>query len=226
MIYTNPAPYLESTLLKLESKVSDIMSLYEDAKKYLFKGVCILPRFVSTIYKEREVSNLVPPKIITVVGFPLGLESENLPNVLDYVDEVDMVMNVGAFLDHLYWNVKNDILMVRNKIGNQKVLKVIIETTKLEEKELIEVVKFLNDMPINVVKTNTGFFKDRKRCLEEDVQIIKEYTQHLIKASGGIDNYLQVSNLINYGVDFIGTSNAVKIEKEYLKFINEEWRYE
>lgn len=220
-----PSPHIDHTLLKLDAVEKDIIRLMKDDRLCNFRSLCIYPKYIPIIYTKRLYWDCYP-RISTVVGFPNGFDHVvELPNEIIYADEVDMVWNVDAYLQGDLKRVEEEIRMVRDFIGKYKYLKVIVETTKLTEEQLIDAVIFLNSMPIECIKTNTGLFKERKRLLEEDVRIIKKYIKNrAIKAAGGIKTFDEFLRLKYFGADIIGTSNGVSIQREYINRIGNPWK--
>ena len=65
----NLEQHIEHTLLKQDATKQELEKLFEEAKKYHFKGVCINPcnvKLAKEALKDTEVN------IVTVIGFPLG----------------------------------------------------------------------------------------------------------------------------------------------------------
>lgn len=208
--------YFDSTMLKAISTTSDIKKLCNDAKKYKFKAVCINPCYVSLAKELLKDTNV---KVCTVIGFPLGANTTyiKVEEVRDAInngtDEVDMVINVGALKEKNYDYVINEIKELRN-VSHNKILKVIIETCYLTEKEIIKMTEICNDTNVDFIKTSTGF--GTRGASIEDIEIINKYKSKdlKIKASGGIRNKVDAQKYIELGVSRIGTSNAVKMMEE------------
>lgn len=106
--------------------------------------------------------------------------------------------------------VQKDIEMVKNAIGN-KVLKVILETSYLNEEEITKVCEIAVLAQADYLKTSTGFASNG--ATEEDVRLMKKAVnnQAKIKASGGIRDLSTALTFIKLGVTRIGTSSGVKI---------------
>ncbi|MBQ9011787.1 MAG: deoxyribose-phosphate aldolase [Bacilli bacterium] len=205
--------YIDHTNLKMDAREKDIVKLCEEAIKYQFETVCVHPYYVSLAKELLKNSNV---GVCSVVGFPLGM---NTPKVKAFeavealengADEIDMVINVGALKDKDYDYVKREIEEVRDNIEG-KVLKVIIETSLLTEKEIIKMTEICNETFVNFIKTSTGF--GSRGASVEDVEIINKHKNDLleIKASGGIKTYKFMNELIEKGASRIGTSNGVAI---------------
>ena len=205
--------YIDHTLLKPSATTENIIQLCKEAKKYNFFAVCVNGSFVGLAKRELANSNI---KIVAVVGFPLGatapsikvLETKTCIN--DGADEIDMVINVGMLKSKDFKYVENEILAVKNEVGN-RVLKVIIETCYLTNEEKKTACKLAMNAGADFVKTSTGFGSNG--ATTKDILLMKEVVneQLKIKASGGISDKETALNYISMGVSRIGTSSGIKI---------------
>ena len=128
---------IDHTLLKSNATVEDIARLCNEAKNYEFYSVCVNPFYVELAKHYLQNTNI---KVACVVGFPLGanltatkvFEAKQAKN--DGADEIDMVMNIGAFKSKNYDYVLNEINAICESVDIP--VKVIIETSELEGDEL------------------------------------------------------------------------------------------
>jgi len=214
------AAYIDSTYLKPESSRYDIISLCEQAAAYGMAAVCINPCHVLLAQNILAESNV---KVCTVSGFPLGAECTatkvfaTRQALLDGANEVDMVVNLGAIKDHDWKYVRDEIeqVLVLEKDYLFE-LKVIVETALLSPEELAAVTELVSLSGADYIKTSTGF--SHRGVNMEDIQIINNHRSKdlKIKASGGIKDVDFALQLINAGVNRIGTSNAELLLKEYM----------
>lgn len=212
----NLADYIEHTLLKPEASKPELEKLFNEAKKYKFKGVCINPcnvKYASEFLKDTGI------KIVTVTGFPLGANLsevkalETQKAVEDGADEIDMVINIGALKNKDYNYVLNDIKSVR-KVCADKILKVIIETDLLTKEEIKKACELSAEAGADFVKTSTGFVKNGVGAKEEDVKLMYETVSPYglkVKASGGIRDKETAIRMLEAGAERLGTSSGVKI---------------
>ncbi|HEX3014122.1 MAG TPA: deoxyribose-phosphate aldolase [Methanobacterium sp.] len=213
------AKIIDHTNLKADATVEDIEKLCNEAKKYGFASVCVNPanvKLCTDFLRESDVN------VCTVISFPLGANTSKMKffETRDAIEfgatEVDMVMNIGALKSGLEEAVKADIKgVIAAAEGN--IVKVIIETALLTEKEKIRACNIVKDSGANFIKTSTGF--GHPGATVEDVALIKK-TVGLnvdIKASGGIDHIKTVFDMVKAGATRIGTSSSVKIMEELLK---------
>ena len=147
--------YIDHTNLKMDATSKDIAKLCHEAIEYGFENVCVNPCYVALAKDMLKDTNI---GVCTVVGFPLGATT---PKVKSYeaieacengADEIDMVINVGALKDKDYDFIKKEIEEVRDCIDG-KVLKVIIETSLLEDEEIIKMTEICNETFVNFIKT-------------------------------------------------------------------------
>ncbi|MCL6471673.1 MAG: deoxyribose-phosphate aldolase [Firmicutes bacterium] len=218
---------IDSTNLSPGATVRDIEQLCADAIKYNFASVVVNPFYVNIAYRLLRGSVV---KVGTVVGFPIGAittgaKVHETREAIDLgADEIDMVMNVGAFRSGLFDEVYNDIRAVveqarRGEVehGRDIIVKVIIETNLLEgDEQKIRAAQIVERAGADFVKTNTGFTGGGATV--EDVELLRANLSFEmgIKASGGIRTAQQAIALLNAGANRIGTSAGVQIiEQEF-----------
>lgn len=205
--------YIDHTLLRSSATKKDILDLCGQARKYGFKAVCVNPYFVSICKKALSDS---PVKISSVVGFPLGATTagakicEAIGAVSAGADEIDMVMNLGAFKSRDYGAVADEIRSVKKAIKD-KVLKVIIETSALSPAEIKKASRIAERAGADFIKTSTGF--GGRGATVEDIKLIKSAVSGKtgVKASGGIKSYKEAVKLIEAGATRIGSSSSIDI---------------
>ena len=209
----NLAHFIDHTNLSPDAKSIDIEDLCSEAIKYDFASVCLNPVYVpiaKSILKDSK------PIICSVVGFPLGADSAEMKYaearflIFNGVEEIDMVLNIGALKERNTNIIQKEIKKVVDA-AEGKIVKVIIETCLLNNHEKVLASKIVRDCGANFVKTSTGF--SASGATIDDVKLIKKTIgdEIGIKASGGIKNKEEVISFIQAGADRIGTSNGVKI---------------
>tara|TARA_Y100000768_G_scaffold49167_1_gene32058 strand:+ start:679 stop:1206 length:528 start_codon:yes stop_codon:yes gene_type:complete len=156
------------------------------------------------------------PKVCSVVGFPLGADSEEMKYaearflIFQGVDEIDMVMNIAFLKERKLDLVKNEIKKVV-EAADGNCVKVIIETSLLNQDEKALACNIVMESGAAFVKTSTGFSSSGATL--EDVRLIKKLVGDRvgIKASGGIKTKNEALKLIEAGATRIGTSRGVEI---------------
>ncbi len=211
------AKMIDHTLLSATTNVHDIKTLCQEALKYKFAAVCVNPIFVPMCVKLLKESSV---KVATVVGFPLGANSTEAKAfqarqlVKQGAQEIDMVMNIGAFKSGAYDLVRADIKAVVaatkiSAIGNGVLVKVIIETCYLTDKEIVKACNLAVEGKADFVKTSTGFGSGGAKV--EHINLMRKAVGREIgvKASGGIRTFQDAVDLIDAGANRIGASSGV-----------------
>lgn len=208
--------YIEHTLLKQDAVKEEFDKLYEEAKEYNFRGVCINPAYVSD---AKSALNGTDVKIVTVIGFPLGANKSEVKAfeakqaVADGADEIDMVINVTKLKDKDYDYVENDIKAVV-EASLPMIVKVILETDLLTDEEIKIASEISAKAGAKFVKTSTGFVKNGVGAKVEDVKLMHDTVSSkglFVKASGGVRSFEDAKKMIEAGATSIGTSSGVKI---------------
>ncbi len=210
--------YFDHTLLKPEATKDQIISLCKEAVKYDFYSVCVNSYRVKLASGFLENTDI---KIAAVVGFPLGamtIESktyEAITALRDGATEIDMVINIGALKDEDYEFVERDIFAVTSVAKDYNaIVKVIIETCLLTDKEKIKACELSEKAGAEFVKTSTGF--STSGATEADVALMRQTVgdRLKVKASGGIRSFETTKKMIDAGADRIGASAGAQIIKE------------
>lgn len=204
---------IDHTNLRPDALHSDIEILCKEAVQYKFASVCINPVYVSYAKSILKDEN---PKVCSVVGFPLGADSEEMKYaearflIFQGVDEIDMVMNTAFLKERKLDLVKNEIKKVV-EAADGNCVKVIIETSLLNQDEKALACNIVMESGAAFVKTSTGFSSSGATL--EDVRLIKKVVGDRvgIKASGGIKTKNEALKLIEAGATRIGTSRGVEI---------------
>jgi deoxyribose-phosphate aldolase len=150
--------------------------------------------------------------VISVSGFPFGADSiehkaAGAARVVDDgADEVDIVLNLGAFLSGDLDVVAADVAAVRKAIPG-KVLKVILETGLLAREQIEAAARICIGEGADFLKTCTGY--GPRGALVEDVEILRPFGR--VKASAGIRTRDQAVALAEAGAERLGTSAAAAI---------------
>ncbi len=200
--------HIDYTLLKADATKKDIFELCRKAIIKNCASVCIPSHFVKFAHECFPSLN-----ICTVVGFPLGNSttetkiSEAIEAINNGANEIDMVINISELKNENYEYVTDEINEIQNAIGDEHILKVIIETCYLTKQE-IRIISRLIDCftSATYIKTSTGF--GTRGATLEDIVTINSCIQFgtRIKASGGIRTLEEMKKYIALGCDRIGAS--------------------
>lgn len=211
---TNIHRFLEHTALSATITYQEVEKMIREACEFNFAGLCLPPFWVK---KARRDLGEADVQMVTVVGFPLGYqmsqtkEAEIQQALIDGADELDVVMNISAFKSGLPWT-KIELAKYAGIIHEQEaLLKVIIETAYLSEKEIQTACKICADAGADFVKTSTGMVSEGAKI--EHIKLMRACLPSNvgIKASGGIKTFEQAKAFLEAGADRIGTSSAVRI---------------
>jgi len=207
------ANLIDYTNLRQDAIDSDIISLCEEAKKFGFASVCVNPvhvKLAASILKNDKT------KTCSVIGFPLGANSfemkfaETRFLVHQGVEEVDMVLNIGALKEGKHDVIKQEVSKVVDA-SDGICVKVIIEACLLNDEEKIVASKIAIDAGAAFIKTSTGFSFNGATI--EDVRLIRKTVGNEVgvKASGGINTLKKVQSMIDAGANRIGTSSGASL---------------
>mgnify|MGYP004557648207 FL=1 len=206
---------IDHTILKPDATIDDIRRLCIEAKEYNFYSVCVNSAYVNVAYNFLLHSNV---KVCSVVGFPFGAmikeakAYESKFAIDSGADEIDMVMNIGLLKSNKIDLFERDIKKVRETC-HAAVLKVIIETCLLTDKEKILACQIAKEYGADFVKTSTGF--STGGATEHDIELMRKTVGDKmgVKASGGIKSYEDAIKMINAGANRLGTSSGIAIIK-------------
>ena len=205
---------IDHTLLKQDAQPEQIVKLCEEAKQFDFMSVCVNPAYVPLAAKCLEDSDV---KVCTVIGFPLGMNltktkvEEAITCVKQGADEVDMVINVGMLKAGHDDYVREEIREIKQAVGHNIILKVIIETCLLNNDEIVRACKAAKEAGADFVKTSTGF--STGGATVEAVKLMRETVgpEMGVKASGGVRTHEDLIAMVEAGANRIGTSSGAKI---------------
>ena len=209
--------YIDHTLLKPTTVITEIQQLCSEASGYSFAAVCVPPPLVTNAVKLLSGTSV---KTATVIGFPFGYsnvhakKTEILQAIKDEAHEFDMVINLVALKNNAWKYLESEIQSVLEIIrANDKVIKVIIESGILTNEEILKCCDIYGNAGVDFVKTSTGYAE--KGATVEAVKLMRSHlpTNVRIKASGGIRTFAFAKELIDAGADRLGCSASVAIVK-------------
>ncbi|MFB6491280.1 MAG: deoxyribose-phosphate aldolase [Thermoproteus sp. AZ2] len=208
------ARLIDHTILNPAATPRDVEKYCREVLEYGFWGVVVNPVYVS--YAKSIIGNRA--RVMAVVGFPFGSHKTSVKlaeaeaAIEDGADELDMVMNIGAFKAGLYELVERDIKAVASLAHDYgAILKAIIETGYLTPEEIVKASQLAARAGADFVKTSTGY--GPRGATVEDVQLIYKAVEGRVgvKAAGGIRTAQQAIAMIKAGATRIGSSHGVDI---------------
>lgn len=216
----NIAAFIDHTILKQTTTLSEVDQICEEAIEYGFAAVCLPPVYTAYASGKLHASTV---KLATVVGFPLGytyaavkaLEAEMA--ILNGAQEIDMVINLTALRNSDFHTLQDEVGAVSSVTKKHgAILKIIIESGILSKAEVIQCCELYSTIPVDFLKTSSGFAE--KGASVEAVQLMRHHLPSSIgiKASGGIRDYAFAKALIDAGATRLGCSTGVAIVKNGL----------
>ena len=212
------AGMIDSALLEADVTPDKVKALCKVAAKYGFYAVDVNSCYVR-LAKRLLLQMKSPVKVLSTISFPLGQESteakvaEARQAFADGADEIDVMLNVGMLKvkDHRYVaNEIHKVIEVAKRFGQDKFVKVILETGLLNQNEIVQACRIVKSVGADFVKTGTGYVK---KATVQDVTLIRKVVgqDFGVKASGGIKTPEQAFALIKAGANRIGSSHAKEI---------------
>ena len=205
---------IDHTLLKQDAMPEQIVKLCDEAKQFDFMSVCVNPAYVPLAAECLKGSDV---KVCTVIGFPLGMNltktkvEEAVLAVKEGATEVDMVINIGMLKAGHDDYVKEEIYEIKQAVGRNIVLKVIIESCLLNNDKIVRACLAAKAAGADFVKTSTGF--STGGATVEAVKLMRETVgpEMGVKASGGVRTHEDLIAMVEAGANRIGTSSGAKI---------------
>jgi deoxyribose-phosphate aldolase len=220
------AKTIDLTVPSPRSSPKAVAKLCEQAGELHVASVCVLPQHVAA---AAELTHGGDVKVAVVVGFPLGSEplakkvAEAEAAVGQGADEIEIVLNVQAMLEADFRLARDELLAIaraaRTKGANMKgawpLVKVVVETSQLDEKRTRLACKIAEEVEADFVQTSSGFGPDGTTVF--DVELLREWLpdQLAVKASGRIGTTADLYAMLNAGAGRIGTPAAAKLTASF-----------
>ncbi|TWS21138.1 deoxyribose-phosphate aldolase [Tsukamurella asaccharolytica] len=218
------AAFVDHTLLKPEATEAAAAAAYAEGLDLGVYAVCLSPSMLplrAAIDAQAGAGETGPrvPQLCVVAGFPSGKHhtlikaAEARMAIEEGAHEVDMVIDVGLALAGDLDRVFSDVLTVREAIGADPVLKVIVESAALLEfgdaDLLAEVCRRSVKGGATFVKTSTGFHPSGGASAEAVALMRAAVGPEVgVKASGGIRSAEAAQEMIDAGASRLGLSGT------------------
>lgn len=209
------ASYIDHTLLAPDASREDVLALAAEAAKYRFKSVCVNPLWVATVAQALEGSGVLT---CSVIGFPFGATTtavkafEATGAIADGASEIDMVIDIAAARRGDRDALVADIGGVAAQVHEGgALLKVIIETSRLDDEAKVLACQAAVEAGADFVKTSTGFAGGGATV--HDVELMRRTVgpDVGVKASGGVRSLADAQAMIQAGATRLGASSGVAI---------------
>lgn len=206
--------------VRADVSMQELQKIAAAAKHYQFICAFALPCF--TPYLIRLLRDEPDVHVGATIGFPSGAETSFLKvasakeQIAMGVDELDMVINIGAAKSGRFDLVEQDIRAVVEAADGRYPVKSILEIAYLTDDEIRYASEAAVRAGVTYVKTGTGWAD--KPTTVETIRLIKSTIGDAarIKAAGGVRSLDTMLEMIDAGCDRfgIGLRSIMSIMKE------------
>ena len=212
------ARMIDISAVRADSTLEEVRRVAEEAKKHHFICAFALPCFTGELVELlRDRDDIM---VGGVAGFPSGADTTEIKvatagQMLSLgVNEIDMVINIGALKSGKYDLVRDDIRAVVDACGVP--VKSILEIAYLSDDEIRIASRLAVEAGVTFVKTGTGWAN--RPTTVETVKLIKSEIGDAarIKAAGGVRTLSTLLEMVREGCSRfgIGLNSALKIMDE------------
>jgi deoxyribose-phosphate aldolase len=207
------ASLIDHTVMQPDVTTAVVEEQCRLAAEYDFAGVCVNLVHIPLAARLLEDSKLT---VCTGVGFPLGAAgyllkaAETRDAVASGVDEIDMVINIGAVKQGDFRVLEREIQAVKDA-AEGRIVKVLLEICYLDDAEIERVCRIAAEQEADFVKTSTGF--GPAGATLEAVRLMRRTVGPDIgvKAAGGIGTRAFAWELVAAGASRLGMSRSVEV---------------
>jgi deoxyribose-phosphate aldolase len=212
------AATIDHAVLKPDMTVADVERNAAMCIREKVASMCVRPCDVAAAARLLKDSGV---KVSCVLSFPHGADAiptkafQARQAILDGVNEIDMVMNIGRFLSGDYGYVLTDIrAVVETAHAAGVTVKVIQESGFLTLEQVATACELSCEAKADFVKTSTGFGPGNATPEIIDVMLRTVGDKMMVKASGGIRNSTAAVKYLQQGVHRLGISATEMILEE------------
>lgn len=210
------AGFIDHTVLKPAASSDDIRVAVSVAIEANVAAVCFRP---SDVVLAKELLGTSKLGLATVVGFPHGTNDsfvkafETSLAVSQGANEIDMVIHVGHLIEGRDELVLFDIKSVV-EAADGALVKVILETSELDDEQIVRACELSREAGAGYVKTSTGFASGGATV--HAVSLMAKTVPGLgVKASGGVRTLDQLIDMVEAGATRVGASGTTSILEEF-----------
>ncbi|MDA3936261.1 MAG: deoxyribose-phosphate aldolase [Actinomycetota bacterium] len=212
------ASHIDQTLLKPTIGFAAASEWMDAQVGAGFASLCVSPFLVPLASQKLAGTDTL---VCSVCSFPLGYsntesKAEEAAHLVQLgCVEVDMVMNIAAFLEDQDTFVHDDIAAVVASVDHESngtgIVKVILETGYLDDEGIDRASRLCAKAGAHYVKTSTGF--GPRGASVRDVEIMRAAvgSDLGVKAAGGIRDLETALAMIEAGASRIGASAGLEI---------------
>lgn len=211
------AKTIDHAVLKPEQTLADLKSNAEMCIANKVFSMCVKPCDVPTAVELLKDSDV---KVSCVLSFPHGADATPVKvfqaeqAVKDGVDEIDMVMNIGRFMQGDNDYVRRDIEAVVDVAHKNNVLvKVIQESGFLSLEQVAKACELSYEAGADFVKTSTGFGPGGAKPEYIEVMLKTVGDKMQVKPSGGIRDWETAVAFLKQGANRLGVGSTEAVLK-------------
>lgn len=208
---------VDHTLIRPDMRRAEVQRGLEVALELHTAGVVVRP------WEARHAAEVVANSgvlLITYVGFPHGGEPIGVKvaqaehAVADGADEIDVLMNIGAYRSGDVDYVREELTSVIAAIQPIPV-KVLLESAYLHPAQVVEASRIAEECGAAFIKNGTGYSPRGAEATE--IALIRATVGKSVgvKAAGGIRDLDTALGLIRAGANRLGTSSTVALMEEW-----------
>ncbi|HAS31520.1 MAG: deoxyribose-phosphate aldolase [Microbacterium sp.] len=207
------AATIDHAILKPELTRAEVDAELDIAAEWKVFSVCVRPSDI-----PHAVARLTGTGVAvgTVIGFPHGTTStatkvaEVTRALADGAVELDMVLNIGWLRSGMDADVQADIRAVV-EAAEGHVVKVIFETSYLDDEQIIRACRLSEAAGADFVKTSSGFAGGGATVAHIRLMRDSVGDSVQVKASGGVRGLDAAVAMLDAGATRLGTSAAATI---------------
>ncbi len=198
---------VDISAVRTDVTIDELKEIVALAKQHRFVCAFAMPCFTKFLVEQfKDDADIM---VGGVIGFPSGADSTSIKvatvkeMIADGVDELDMVINVGALKSGMYDLVKQDIEAVV-KAAKGMPVKAILEIAYLTDAEIVKGSQLAVEAGVTFVKTGTGW--GNKPTTVDTIKLIKSTIgdKAYIKAAGGVRDLDTLLAMIDEGCNRFG----------------------
>ncbi len=198
---------VDISAVRTDVTIEELDEIVAIAKLHRFVCAFAMPCFTKYLVEQFKDDDDI--MVGGVVGFPSGADTTSVKvttakeMIAAGVDELDMVINVGALKSGKYDLVKEDIEAVV-KAANGMPVKAILEIAYLTDEEIVKGSELAVEAGVAYVKTGTGW--GNKPTTVDTIKLIKATIgdKAYIKAAGGVRDLDTLLAMIDAGCNRFG----------------------